>query len=146
MLYEKETICLILHSSSFYNWSSSISSVVSVTFLDFTKICMYPIFCIFFIYCMDSPSNRIEFTLLILILSSSHINHHSSQYDTYLFLFLFYSSPTVLVSCFSYPIISFSLINSYLLSLSFLLLLFVDSVFEFTRSLYLFEFIFRAPI
>ena len=144
MLYEKETICLILPSSSLYNWSSSISSGFSVTFLDFTEICMYPIFCIFFTYCMDTTSNRIEFTLLILILSSSHIRHNSSQYDSY--LFLSYSSPTVLVSCFSYQIISFSLINSYLLSLSFLLLLFVDSVFEFTRSLYLFEFIFRAPI
>ena len=144
MLYEKETICLILHSSSFYNWSSSISSVVSVTFLDFTKIFIHQIFCIFFIRCMDTPFNRIEFTLLILILSSSNTHHHSSQYDSY--LFLFYSSPTVLVRCFSYQIIFFSLINSFLLSLSFLLLLFVDSVFEFTRSLYLFEFIFRAPI
>ena len=146
MLYEKETICLILHSSSLYNWSSSISSGFSVTFLDFTKICMYPIFCVFFIYSMDSPSNRIKFTRLILILSSSHIHHNSSQYDSYLFLFLYYSSPTVLVSCLSYQIISFSLINSFLLSLSFLLLLLLDSVFEFTRSLYLFEFIFRAPI
>ena len=146
MLYEKETICLILHSSSLYNWSSSISSGFSATFLDFTKICMHQNFCIFFIYCTDTPSNRIEFTLLILIISSSHIHHQSSQYDTYLFLFLFYASLTVLVSYFSYQIISFSLINSYLFSLSFLLLLFVDSVFEFTRSLYLFEFIFRAPI
>ena len=128
----------------FENSSSSITSGFSVTFLDFTKIFIHQIFCIFFIYCMDTPSYRIEFTLLILILSSSNTHHHSSQYDSY--LFLSYSSPTVLVSCFSYQIISFSLINSFLLSLSFLLLLFVDSVFEFTRSLYLFEFIFRAPI